>query len=122
MWATDARMSHRIITEMFKAVDACDWRALSLLYAEDCVYERPGFPRIQGRDALTRFYVEARPIRAGRHTLSLFIEEGAQLCAAGAFMGVLRSGENISLKFADIYLLSDGLIGHRTTFFHTPLA
>jgi ketosteroid isomerase-like protein len=115
-------MSHRTITEMFKAVDACDWQALRLLYAEDCVYDRPGFPSIQGRDALTRFYAEARPIRTGRHTISRFIEDGAQLCAAGAFVGVLRSGANISLRFADIYVFSDGLISHRTTFFHTPLA
>jgi len=114
-------MSHSTITAMFKAVDACDWQVLRTLYAEDCVYERPGFPVIQGLDGLTRFYVEVRPIKSGRHTVARFIEDGPQLCATGSFAGVLRSGANISLKFADIYLLSRGLISHRTTFFYTPL-
>jgi ketosteroid isomerase-like protein len=114
-------MSHSTITEMFKAMDACDWRALRSLYAEDCVYERPGFPMIQGLDALTLFYVEVRPIKTGRHTVTRFIEDGPQLCAVGDFAGALRSGANISLKFADIYLFSGELIRHRTTFFYTPL-
>jgi hypothetical protein len=107
---------------MFRAVDACDWEVLRGLYSTSCVYERPGFSVIEGLDALTDFYAAVRPIISGQHTITLMVEDSPYLCAAGDFAGVLRSGANIRLRFADIYLFSGHLIRRRTTFFFTPLA
>ena len=39
---------------MFVAIDAGDWAALGRLYADDCVYQRPGFEVIEG-DGNRRF-------------------------------------------------------------------
>jgi hypothetical protein len=107
---------------MFAAIDACNWQALARLYADDCVYERPGFAPISGLDALIRFYVEVRPIRSGRHAVQVFVEDANCVCAAGRFDGALRSGEAISLEFADLYTIRDHRIASRKTFFFTPLA
>jgi ketosteroid isomerase-like protein len=107
---------------MFVAIDACDWSALARLYAEDCTYERPGFAPISGLDALIHFYVEVRPIRSGRHEVRVFVEDADRVCAAGGFVGALRTGEAISLEFADLYTIRDGRIARRKTFFFTPLA
>jgi ketosteroid isomerase-like protein len=107
---------------MFVAIDAGDWAALGRLYADDCVYQRPGFEVIEGLASLIHFYAELRPIRSGRHRVSRFLKDDAQLCASGRFDGVLRTGEPINLEFADLYTIRNRLISSRKTFFFTPLA
>jgi ketosteroid isomerase-like protein len=107
---------------MFETVDAGDWTALRRFYAKNCVYKRPGFPMIEGIDAILGFYKDIRPIRSGRHTLKHIVDGGPRLSAAGVFRGVLRSGAAIELEFMDLYLLDNNLIRYRQTFFFTSLA
>ena len=110
------------LVAMFEAVDVQDWDALRHCYAADCIYERPGFARIEGLDALIHFYTRLRPIESGRHVLDRFIEHGERVCVAGRFAGTLRSGIDIDLQFMDMYLFGAQQIRHRQTFFFTPLA
>jgi ketosteroid isomerase-like protein len=107
---------------MFVAIDAGDWAALGRLYADDCVYQRPGFEVIEGLASLIHFYAELRPIRSGRHRVSRVLKDEAQLCASGRFDGVLKTGAPIGLEFADLYTFRGPLIASRKTFFFTPLA
>jgi ketosteroid isomerase-like protein len=114
-------VSQETVKAMFGAIDACDWTALARLYAEDCTYDRPGFETVRGLSALIRFYADLRPIRSGRHRVVRFLEDDDGVCASGRFDGVLRTGEAISLEFADLYTIRNDLISSRKTFFFTPL-
>ena len=100
-------MSRGAVTAMFMAVDACAWSKLRAFYADDCVYERPGFPAIKGLEALIHFYDVVRPIKSGQHELRHVIEETSRVAAAGQFEGVLRSGSPIAIRFMDLYLFEE---------------
>jgi ketosteroid isomerase-like protein len=121
--------SHASITDyrsmlerMFEAVDARDWRTVASYYLDDCVYDRPGFPTVKGREALLEFYAVARPIQSGLHKIDLVVQEGTRACASGSFKGMLKSGDSIELRFLDTYLFEGRQIRRRETFFFTPLA
>jgi len=114
-------MSRDAVMSMFDAVDRQDWARLARFYCDDCYYERPGFIPISGHTELMRFYEEIRPIARGDHRLTLILQDGDVLCAAGEFRGLLRTGRQVDLQFADLYRMRDGLIHTRKTFFFTPL-
>lgn len=110
------------ILEMFRSVDAGQWDALSRYYHPQCRYERPGFAAISGFDELHDFYASTRPIASGAHRIDNIVEEGGLVWAVGRFNGKLKTGEPISLRFADQYRFETGRIIERTTYFYTPLA
>lgn len=110
------------IIEMFCSVDAGQWDALSQYYHPQCRYERPGFPAISGLDDLHDFYASVRPIASGAHRIDSMVEEGDLVCALGSFDGQLKTGDPISLRFADRYRFESDRIIERTTYFYAPLA
>lgn len=115
-----AAFAHRIRT-MFACIDQGAWEDLPSHFTSDCVYERPGYPSIQGIAALTTFYRDVRRIASGRHQVDVLIIEGAHVLAAGRFDGTLRDGSPAAAEFADLYHVRAGRVAHRRTYFHTPL-
>lgn len=115
-------MRRDLIERMFAAVDARDWDRLEGFYHPACRYRRPGFEAIEGRDRLLRFYEVDRPIRSGLHRVEEVLEDRDGACAFGSFDGHLRTGEAISLNFADRYVFDGKVIRARTTYFYAPLA
>ena len=115
-------MRRELIEKMFAAVDACDWPGLQGFYHPACRYERPGFEAIEGLERLLRFYEVDRPIRSGLHRVDEVLEDRNGACAFGSFDGRLRTGEAISLNFADRYVFDGEVIRARTTYFYAPLA
>jgi hypothetical protein len=107
---------------MFAVVDTADWDGLSAFYHRDCRYERPGFAAIAGLPSLLRFYSAERPIASGAHRIDHVLEGDGGACAFGTFEGRLRTGEAISLRFADRYVFEGDVIRVRTTYFYAPLA
>src|SRR5258708_33446689 len=105
------------IVAMFKAVDAGDWSTLRRFYADECVYERPGFEAIAGLEALIQFYESVRPIRSGIHSLNHVVEEKDSVTASGKFDGTLRTGTAIQLQLMDLYIFDQNKILFRNTFF-----
>jgi ketosteroid isomerase-like protein len=115
-------MRRQFIENMFAAVDASDWDRLQGFYHPQCSYDRPGFAAIEGVGQLMRFYSDERPIKSGLHRVDAVLEEDGGACAFGAFDGRLRTGEAISLRFADRYVFDGEVIRARTTYFYAPLA
>ena len=115
-------MKRALIETMFRAVDDEAWSRLESVYHPACVYERPGFARLQGLAEVMRFYRQERPIRSGVHSIEDVVESERTACAVGMFDGRLKSGEDLSLRFADHYVFKDGRIAARRTFFYAPLA
>lgn len=111
-----------LVTSMFQSIDAGAWPALRQFFAPHCVYERPGFAKIVGLDALHRFYSEERQVAVGRHTrLHAYHDPFNGMVATGEFSGVLKNGEEVSAEFADLYRFQGSLIVHRKTYFYAPL-
>jgi ketosteroid isomerase-like protein len=111
-----------IVRAMFQAIDARNWSHLGNVFAEDCRYERPGFPVCDGLTAILYFYENVRPIHTGVHTIENITSEGSCTYASGAFSGFLKTGSPINLQFADMYLFRQKHIRSRRTFFFTPLS
>jgi ketosteroid isomerase-like protein len=92
------------------------------LFAEDSVYERPGYPPMRGRQALEDFYRKTRIIEDGRHMLTSVTQEGDSIAVTGRFEGELKNNSQVSLEFADFFDMDPkGTFRHRKTFFFTSM-
>lgn len=112
---------HReVITACFAAVDGADIAGLLLGYADDVVYERPGYPPIAGREALDHFYRVERTIAVGRHTIEGVLCDNGHGAAWGRFEGVSRTGDRLTERWCDTYVFERDLIVFRRTHFFRP--
>jgi branched-chain amino acid aminotransferase len=108
------------IVELFRRVDSRNWTALEDSLHEDVVYERPGYEPLVGRDRVMHFYREERVIASGEHLLEHLLTDPESGACWGRFVGVHKNGTPIDERFADTYLLQDGRIRTRRTFFFRP--
>ncbi|GAB3038471.1 nuclear transport factor 2 family protein [Oleiagrimonas citrea] len=102
---------------MFDTIDSGSWKDLPRFFHPNVVYERPGYPPIEGLDALLDFYGRIRIIGEGKHTLDAALRETDRAICWGHFNGRSKDGKILAERFADAYELKDGLIRKRTTFF-----
>ncbi|RLK58811.1 nuclear transport factor 2 family protein [Actinokineospora cianjurensis] len=120
MTATDGAALARAV---YDRVDADDVEGLLALFTEDCVYTRPGYDPWVGHAGLATFYREARSIRSGAHTLTTVLATGRDVAVHGEFHGLLRTGDEVHLRFAEfLELAADGRFARRTTYYFAPLA
>lgn len=103
--------------DMFAAIDGRDWERLPQYFAKDVVYCRPGYLPIRGLAELDCFYRKVRIIATGQHTVERLVLSKHVACCWGRFDGQSRDGRTLSEQFADAYILTDGLISFRKTFF-----
>jgi steroid Delta-isomerase len=109
------------IRRYYELVDAGDVDALVALFAPDIVYRRPGYPPIEGQQALRAFYEGERVIEEGRHSVTSLLSNGDEIAVEGTFAGRLRDGREVNLRFADFFSLEGRLIARRDTYFDAPL-
>lgn len=102
----------------YRHVDAGDVDALLELFAEDCIYERPGYAPLVGKAALAHFYATVRVIESGRHELGAVIGRGDTVAVEGRWSGRLRNGSDAEVRFAEFFVFSDDLIARRRTYFY----
>jgi steroid Delta-isomerase len=106
----------------YRLVDSNDVEGLVELFAPDAVYQRPGYSPLTGRDELQKFYHRQRIIERGEHTLSCIVVRQPHVAIHGNFVGTLKDGRNVALRFAEFFIFGDdGLFSRRDTFFFTPL-
>ncbi|MFJ9817505.1 nuclear transport factor 2 family protein [Streptomyces sp. NPDC101151] len=106
----------------YRLVDAGDVPGLIGLFAKDAVYRRPGYEPIRGHRGLEVFYSENRVIAGGTHTVTRAVADGRQVAVNGVFNGVLKSGREVSLEFADFFELDEEQrFARRDTYFFAPL-
>ena len=113
-------MHQLLIQGMFRSIDARDWSTLQHVFAEEVVYERPGYEPIRGLEALMHFYREVRIIASGTHALEGVIEQSGSAAAWGRFQGTCRDGLALDERFVDVYANSGGGIVSPVTSFHRP--
>lgn len=106
----------------YRLVDEDDVPGLIALFAEDAVYRRPGYKPMHGHTDLKAFYTEDRVIARGTHTLTTTMADGNRIAVNGDFQGVLKDGREVSLAFADFFVLDhERLFARRDTYFFSPL-
>jgi len=105
---------------MFEVIDANNFDALYSYVDREIVYERPGFERVTGWDALLHFYRNVRVIRSGRHVLDTIVVDGDTAMSCGRFTGIQKDGTPVDIQFAELYRLAadhSSLVFRRTYFF-----
>lgn len=110
------------IRRYYELVDQNDVGDIVGLFAENAVYERPGYPTIVGREQLDDFYRSVRMIDQGRHTVGELLVNAGQAFAEGVFAGTLKDGRVVDVRFADFFAVDDKLlISFRRTYFYAPM-
>ncbi|MFI7544684.1 nuclear transport factor 2 family protein [Actinoplanes sp. NPDC049599] len=110
------------IRRYYELVDGGDVPGLVELFAPDAVYRRPGYDPLVGREALTRFYRDQRVIKDGCHSLSEVVVQGNAAAVHGTFVGTLKDGRGVTLRFADFFRFANGgPFTSRDTFFFVQL-
>lgn len=110
------------VKRYYELVDEGDVSGLLELFAPDAVYERPGYPPFKGRGQLEAFYSGDRVIVDGKHTLRHVVAGSDTVATHGDFAGVLKDGSEVSLRFADFFVVADdGRFSRRDTFFFSPM-
>lgn len=105
----------------YELVDAGEVDGVLAWFAVDAVYHRPGYPPMQGREALQSFYGGERVIVSGAHRLDEVLVDGPSVAVRGRFEGILKDGSSVSIGFADfIRYDAAGRAEQRRTFFEAP--
>jgi steroid Delta-isomerase len=108
--------------EYYRKVDLADLDAVLELFSSAVTYQRPGYPTIHGHGELRQFYRETRIIDDGEHMVDTLVVDHPKVAVHGRFEGTLRSGEQVSVRFADFFEVgADGRFTRRDTFFFAPL-
>ena len=113
-------MTYQTVVQLFQCVDGRTWDALPQFFADNVVYERPGYPPVVGLGEVLHFYRAIRVIASGEHLLHQIITEGNRGACWGRFVGKHRDGTSIDERFADAYTFENGKIATRCTYFFRP--
>ncbi|MEV4020897.1 nuclear transport factor 2 family protein [Nonomuraea angiospora] len=117
---TDQSQTGRVL-RYYEVVDADDVPTLIDLFEPDAVYHRPGYPPMRGHADLRRFYTGERVIADGCHRIGITVAEDNRVAAYGDFIGTLKDGRQVELRFADFFELTPaGRFSRRDTFFFSP--
>jgi hypothetical protein len=113
-------VSHDLVRSIFRAIDARDWGSLADYFHPELRYQRPGFPTLEGRDEVLRFFREIRAIH-GSHQIEGIAIDGDQGAHWGRFVGAKMDGTPVDVEYADWYRFRDGLLWRRKSFFYVAL-
>jgi ketosteroid isomerase-like protein len=109
-----------LVHDLFRAIDGREFDRLREICHPEVTYERPGYEPFSGIDRLLRFYREERVIASGEHQLAAVVVNDTHAACWGRFVGTHRDGSPIDVEFADTYVLEDGAIRRRKSFFYVP--
>lgn len=110
------REKEEAIRNYYEYVDHGEVEKLLSLFTEDVEYSRPGTDKIEGKEALRRFYEHERIIEEGTHRILKVIVSGTIAASQGTFDGALKSGDSLSIGFAEFFEFRDGQIFRRWTY------
>lgn len=111
------RTAERLVADLFTVIDERRWDDLSDVFAPNCVYARPGYEPLTGLADIEHFYRHTRIISAGQHHVERVVSDLGSAACWGRFTGQDHSGNQLEESFADTYLVQNGMVVHRTTYF-----
>ncbi|MFE9170835.1 nuclear transport factor 2 family protein [Streptomyces kebangsaanensis] len=107
-----------LVARLFQVIDSRSWDELGEVFADNAVYERPGYAALEGLGRIRQFYEHERIITSGAHEVHQVTGGLAAAACWGRFRGTGRGGDPLDEGFADTYLVRGGKIVHRKTFFY----
>jgi ketosteroid isomerase-like protein len=110
-------MSEALLRGFYGAIDERTWEAFRDMFTPDVAYERPGAATIESIDDLIHFYRDVRPISSSKHELTAVITSPTAGACAGRLIARDLEGNPVEQRFADIFILENGRIRQRTTYF-----
>lgn len=116
--AVTSRRADKLVTDLFHIIDGCRWDELDAVFADDCVYSRPGYQPIVGLEQIKRFYRDERIVASGEHLVEYTVSDLGAAACWGRFRGRSKMGEELDEGFADTYRVRDGKIVYRRTYFY----
>jgi ketosteroid isomerase-like protein len=114
------RSATSIVATLFDIIDSRRWTELASVFADDCVYHRPGYQPMVGLDRISHFYQNERVIAEGSHLVERVLGLDDTVACWGRFRGRSRTGQALDEGFADTYAMNAGLITARRTYFYRP--
>lgn len=115
-----AATTSTLVHDLFHAIDTRSFERLRDICHPEVTYERPGYEAFVGIERLLKFYREERVIASGDHLLTAVVVDDAHGACWGRFVGAHRNGSDIDVEFADTYVIEDGKIRRRKSFFYQP--
>lgn len=115
-----SRTAESLVRRYYELVDARDFTAMSELFAANVIYRRPGYDPMIGLEQMLTYYKSVRVIESGKHDLGTVLANGSVVAVAGTFCGWVRDRGLVSQEFADFFVISDGKISTRSTYFDSP--
>ncbi|ESQ01307.1 nuclear transport factor 2 family protein [Streptomyces sp. ZG43] len=110
------------VRRYYTLVDDGDVHGVVGLFADNAVYERPGYDPIVGRGGLDAFYRGQRVIDSGSHTVVKLVVGTGEAAVEGEFRGTLKDGSEVDLRFADFFRFGEDLLFEvRNTYFFAPM-
>lgn len=113
----EAKELRERVLRYFELVDSRRFEEVLDLFDREIVYERGGTGVIKGIDKLRQFYNEQRVIERGKHQLETVLLDGDWAAVRGSFTGVLKTGESVTVRFADFHQFRKGKIWRRYSYF-----
>lgn len=105
----------------YDALDAGDTEAVLEFFSGDVLYRRPGYERMNGLEALRRYYTAERKLTPGRHVLHSILVDGQNVAAHGEWEGDLKDGGRRAVGFAAFFVFNPrGRAMEHTTYFFVP--
>ena len=109
-----------LVHDLFCLIDARELARLREICHPQITCERPGYAAFSGIERLLRFYRDERVIASGSHHLDAVLVNDTHAACWGRFTGSHRDGSAIDVEFADTYVLEEGVIRRRKSFFYLP--
>lgn len=116
---TPEEVAFATVDRLFELIDAAEFDRAIDLFEPDCVYLRPGYPAICGRDDLLDFYRNVRIVVDGLHTRLSSVSNHGSVAYRGSFVGHVKAQPDpVEVDFVDCFdFAASDLIARRQTFF-----
>ncbi len=102
-----------LLRELFAAIDAMDSERFVRSLTPDAVFRFGSAPPVTGRDAVGDAVGNFFSSIAGlRHALTMTLSDDGTLVCEGEVTYTRHDGSEITLPFANVFELEDGLIAH----------
>lgn len=110
---TDGGTGQRLLEELFPAIDAMDTERFLRCLTADAVFRFGSAPPAEGREAIGEAVSGFFSSIAGlRHALTKTIVHDGVLVCEGRVTYTRHDGSEITLPFANVFELEDGLIAN----------
>lgn len=103
-----------IVENYYRDIDAQDLEKVYQLFDDRIIYNRAG--KVMREISELKDFYEADRKLVGRHEIKRIVGDDGVIISEGSFIGINGRGEEIDIKFCDVFDIENGKIKERTTY------